>query len=195
MELSARQQELVQAAIEIIARKGYEKLTTKNLASQIGISESALYRHIGSKHELVEMVLCHFEKLSCAVLEQIRHEQLAPLDCVRRFVLSRYELFSDNPDLARVMFSEELYKNDLSFITQYQSIMHIHRDEVVGYLLKAQKNGSIDQSLNPIQIFRIIVGSMRLIVSQWSTSDGAFDLISEGTSLLNTIIKLIEVKQ
>ncbi|MDY0126580.1 MAG: TetR/AcrR family transcriptional regulator [Candidatus Cloacimonadaceae bacterium] len=195
MELSARQQELVQAAITIIAQRGYEKLTTKNLALQIGVTEAALYRHFSSKRELMEMVLCQFEQLSCAVLEQIKQQQLSALDSIRQFVLNRYTLFAQNPDLARVMFSEELFKNDPSFTAQYQSIMHIHRNEVVGYIETGQQDGTVDPSLSPMQLFRIIVGSMRLIVSQWNISESAFDLVAEGTALLNTIIKLIEVKQ
>lgn len=195
MELTKRQMDIVSAAITVIARRGYEKLTTKNLAAELGLTEAALYRHFSSKHELVEMVLCYFEKLSCAVIEQIKEQKLSPLDSIRRFVLNRYELFSENPDLAQVMFSEELFRNDPSFTQQYQSIMHIHKEEVITFIKAAQKNGSMDQSLIPLQIFRIIVGSMRLIVSQWNMSGRAFDLNLEGSALLETIIKLIEVKK
>ena len=195
MELTKRQMDIVSAAITVIARRGYEKLTTKNLAAELGLTEAALYRHFSSKHELVEMVLCYLEHLSCRVIEEIKAQELAPLDSIRRFVLNRYELFSENPDLAQVMFSEELFRNDPSFTQQYQSIMHIHKDEVISYIKSAQKNGNVDTALIPIQIFRIIVGSMRLIVSQWNMSGHGFNLNLEGSALLETIIKLIEVKK
>jgi AcrR family transcriptional regulator len=194
MELTNRQMDIVKAAIKIIARKGYEKLTTKNLAAEIGVTDAALYKHFSSKRELVEMVLCYFEKLSCEVLEQIKQQQLSPVESIRRFVLNRYELFFINPDLAKVMFSEELFRHDPSYIEQFQSIMHIHRHEVIAYITAAQKDGSINEVLNPIHLFRIIVGSMRMVVMQWNMSGCSFDLLEEGTSLLNTIITLIEVK-
>lgn len=195
MELTKRQMDIVNAAIKIIAQQGYEKLTTKNLASELGLSDAALYRHFASKHELVVMVLCYFEQLSCEVIHQIRERQLSPLDSIRRFVMNRYELFSENPDLAQVMFSEELFKNDPSFIIQYQSIMHIHKEEVISFIKAAQEDGTIDAGLMPLQLFRIIVGSMRLVVSQWNMSKRLFDLQVEGAALLETIIKLIEVKK
>lgn len=194
MDITARQMDIVKAAITIIANKGYEKLTTKNLAAEIGLTEAALYRHFKSKRELVTMVLCYFEFLSCQVIGEIRQKGCSPLESLSSFVLSRYELFAANPDLARVMFSEELFKNDPSFIAQYQSIMHVHRDEVVGYIRQAQTEGSIMPQLDPLQLFRIVVGSMRLIVSQWNMSEGSFDLQVEGQALLNTILKMIEVK-
>ncbi|MFA7543052.1 MAG: helix-turn-helix domain-containing protein, partial [Candidatus Cloacimonadaceae bacterium] len=45
MDIKPRQLEIVQAAIQLIARRGYEKLTTKNLAQSLGVSEASLYRH------------------------------------------------------------------------------------------------------------------------------------------------------
>ncbi|MDD2228213.1 MAG: TetR family transcriptional regulator [Candidatus Cloacimonetes bacterium] len=195
MELTARQMDIIEAAIKIIAQRGYEKLTTKNLAAQLQFTEAALYRHFPSKHELVKMILCHFENLSCEVLVKIRKDKLNPMDSIRRFVMNRYELFSKNPDMARVMFSEEFFKNDLSFVEQYKSIMQIHKDEVIGYIISAQKDRTINLAYPPIHLFQIILGSMRLIVSQWNMSNCAFDLQKEGSALLETIINMIEVKQ
>jgi AcrR family transcriptional regulator len=194
MELTERQMDIVRAAIRIIANQGYEKLTTKNLAAEIGVSEAALYRHFNSKRELVTMVLCYFEYLSCQVISSIKQEGCSPLECICRFVMNRYELFSENPDLAKVMFSEELFKNDPAFINQFQSIMHIHKGEVESFLIKGQNEGSIRMDLDPVQLFRLIVGSMRLLVTQWNMS-GAFNLKAEGKKLIETIIKLIEVKK
>jgi len=192
MELTDRQMDIVKAAIKIIANQGYEKLTTKNLAAEIGVSEAALYRHFSSKRELVTMVLCYFEFLSCQVLKSIKQEGCSPLECLRRFVMNRYELFTANPELAKVMFSEELFKHDPAFLNQFQSIMHIHKGEVESFISAAQAEGSIRSDLAPVQLFRLIVGSMRLLVTQWNMSS-AFDLQAEGGQLIETIIKLIEV--
>jgi hypothetical protein len=93
------------------------------------------------------------------------------------------------------MFSEELFKNDLSFVEHYKSIMHIHRDEMINYIVRAQQEGKINTIYKPLHVFQIVVGSMRLIVSQWNMSGGAFSLMEEGSSLLETIIHMIEVKQ
>lgn len=194
MEITKRQMDIVTAAITIIAQKGYEKLTTKNLAAHLELTEAALYRHFDSKHDLIEMILCYFEWRSCQVIQEIKDENLNPTECIRRFVQNRYRMFEEQPDLAQVMFSEELFKNDPSFREQLLSIMHIHRDEVVGYIRDGQQQGEIRADLNPIQLFRIVVGSMRLVVTQWNLSNRVFPLYKEGCETLDTIIKLIEVK-
>lgn len=195
MELTTRQMDIVNAAISIIATKGYESFTTKNLAESLDLSEAALYRHFNSKRELVSMVLDYFGMLSNRVIDEIKQSPCSSLDCIRRFVLNRYELFSANPDLAKVMFSEELFRNDPSFTEQFQAIMHVHKKEVEAFIEQAKAENKIRAELPTTHVFRVIVGSMRLIVSQWNLSGGAFDLQLEGKELLETIISMIEVKK
>jgi len=99
------------------------------------------------------------------------------------------------PDLAQVMFSDELFRYDPGFSSHMQGIMQIHREALLGYLRQARKQGLIDPQADPAQLFRIIVGSMRFTITQWNLSGQAFDLSSEGQKLLKTIKKLIEVKK
>ena len=195
MELTERQKDIIMAGIAIIANQGYEKLTTKNLATKIGVTEAALYRHFKSKRDLVTTLLGYFEELSNKVLQEIREKDYSPLESIRHFVEDRYILFSEHPNLAKVMFSEELFKNDPTFKGQFQCIMHKHKQVMENYIIQAQQEGKIRSDLSPTQLFRIIVGSMRFTVTQWNLSDGAFDLKKEGSELIETIIKLIETKQ
>lgn len=194
MKLTTRQMELVDSAIRIIAEQGLERLTTKNLAAAIGVTEAALYRHFKSKNDLMRMILSYFEKLSCQVLDDIRTSELDPVESVRRFVLDRYKLFSSKPALARVMFSEEIFTSSPAFTDHYQKIMHKHKSEMIAYILRGQAEQQIRVNMDANQIFRIVVGSMRFIVMQWNLSGQHFDLEAEGTALLDTIIELIEVK-
>ena len=193
MDITKRQMEIVQAAIKVIAQQGYEKLTTKNLANCLGVSDAAMYKHFDSKRELIHMILNYFQHISNRSIAQINAQELSPLDSISSFVLSRYDLFTADPDLAMVIFSEELFKNDHSFEGNLLTVMHIHRDEVMRYIMQGQEIGQIRTELNPLHLFRIIVGSMRLTVTQWNMSKHAFSLMEEGNSQLQTIIKLIEV--
>lgn len=192
MELTKRQMDIVNAAIRIIARKGYRELTIKNLAKSLALTEAALYRHFESKHELIRGILAYFETLSCRVLQDLRDEDVSPLEKIKSFVLDRYRLFVQNPDLGKVMFSEELFKNDPIFSSDMLSIMHIHRDEIIRYLKEGQVLGILRKDIRNIDIFRIVVGSMRLTITQWNLTNYGFDLIEEGTKLWNTIENMIK---
>lgn len=76
--------------------------------------------------------------------------------------MDRYEMFSKDPDLAMVMFSEELLRTTTLLKSSLFSIMHIHRNEVMGYITEGQSSCMIHADLNPLHIFRMIVDSMRV---------------------------------
>ncbi len=192
MDITKRQMDIVEAAIAIIARQGYKELTIKNLAQRLGLTEAALYRHFSSKGELIRTILDYFEQLSGDVITAIGEQNLPPLERIRMFVMNRYRLFTLNPDLAKVLFSEELFKHDPSLGRHMESIIHAHRDAVIYYITAAQAEGSIRKDLDQVDLFRIFVGSMRFTVTQWNLSGQRFDLVQAGEHLFNTIVKLIE---
>jgi len=192
MELTQRQMDIVNAAINIIALNGLCDLTTKNLAKEVNVTEAALYRHFSGKAELIEAILNYFRHISNEVLENLRRMNVSPLQKIRRFVFDRYALFESQPKLAKVMFSEELFLNHPVLMAKVREIMHSHRDEMIGYITVAQEEGLIRSGINTTQVFRIIIGSMRLLITQWNLSERAFPLSSEGENLWNTIETLIK---
>jgi AcrR family transcriptional regulator len=191
VEITKRQQDIVDTAIRIISRQGFAELTTKNLAAALGLSEAALYRHFSGKVELIHKILEYFQYLAQNAMGEIYTATHDPLEQIRSFVMNRYDLFTKHPDLAKVMFSEEIFQHDRSLAEHNLSIMHIHRDQLIGSLCRAQQAGQIRADLDCIHMFRIIVGSMRLTVTQWQLSGNAFDLTNEGEALWQTIKKLI----
>jgi AcrR family transcriptional regulator len=192
MELTKRQMDIIHAAITIIARQGLKDLTTKNLARELGLTEAALYRHFDSKGELIRAILHYFGQISGDVIREIGERNLAPLERVRMFVMNRYRLFIQDPDLAKVLFSEELFRTDPALSGEMQAIMHSHREAVEAYIREAQQQGAIRSGLDPLDLFRVVVGSMRFLVTQWNLSGQTFDLVAEGEKLFNTITKLTE---
>ena len=61
VDYNKRQNQIIEAAIEVIAESSIQALTVKRLAEKIGISDAALYRHFKNKMEILEAVLCYFE--------------------------------------------------------------------------------------------------------------------------------------
>lgn len=192
MELTKRQMDIVNAAINIIAQKGMCDLTTKNLAREVKVTEAALYRHFSGKAELIDTILTYFKQISDEVIGNLKRMSVSPLQKIRRFVFDRYGLFESQPELARVMFSEDLFANDPGLMSKVREIMHSHRDEMIRYVEMAQEIGQIRNDIDALQVFRIIVGSMRLLITQWNLSSQGFPLVSEGEKLWDTIERMIK---
>ena len=193
--MTERQEQIILTAIALIAREGYKNLTIKKLASELNLSEAALYRHFVNKEDLLLSIMHYFEDISRNVLQEIQKTKLNPLEKVHFFIMNRYELFTSNPDLAQVMFSDELFYYDPVFFKQFQKISMNHREVLLNFIEEAQKEGFIQSGINSEQIFTILIGSMRFLITQWNLSGRKFDLGKEGDSLFQTIKNLIAEKK
>lgn len=193
--MTERQEQIILTAIALIAREGYKNLTIKKLASELHLSEAALYRHFVNKEDLLLSIMHYFEDISRNVLQELQKTKLNSLEKVHFFIMNRYELFTSNPDLAQVMFSDELFYYDPVFFKQFQKISMNHREVLLNFIEEAQKEGFIQSGINSEQIFTILIGSMRFLITQWNLSGRKFDLVKEGDSLFQTIKNLIAEKK
>jgi AcrR family transcriptional regulator len=57
LDTVTRQEQIKKAVLEIISTEGIAKLSTRNLASIIGVTEGALFRHFSSKKEIMLSIL------------------------------------------------------------------------------------------------------------------------------------------
>ena len=56
-EVSIRRAEIVEAALELFATKGYRATTMADIGERLGIRGPSLYKHIGSKQELLVAIM------------------------------------------------------------------------------------------------------------------------------------------
>ena len=50
-------EKIFEAAIDLFAERGYDGVSIRDIAAAVGIKESAIYRHYGSKDEILEKIL------------------------------------------------------------------------------------------------------------------------------------------
>ncbi len=189
--LSQRQQQIVEESIRLIAEKGIQNLTIRNIAEAIGVSEPAVYRHFRSKSEIVMAILDSFQEIARDVLGELGGGDMGSLERIRFFVMDRYRRCMQNPELAKVMFSEEFFQNEPEYADRIMQIMHSHKDAVQQMIASGQEAGEINPDLNPLHLFRIIFGSVRLLIKQWCLSGFGFPLEKQGEQLWQTLVVMM----
>ena len=191
MDLTSRQQEIIDVSIGLIADKGIQSLTMKNISQTIGISEPAIYRHFKNKFEILMTVLDTFELIAADVLNSEEIKNLSSLDKIEFFLLDRYKRCAENPKLAKLMFAEENFQDNERLAEKVLSIMHAHKAQMHKIISTGQNLGEIRDDIDSVSLFRIIFGPMRLLIKQWGLSGCRFNLIKEGKKLWNAEKKLL----
>lgn len=189
MELSERQNQIVTAAVELIAAQGIQKLTMKRIAESIGVTEPAVYRHFPNKKAILLAVLDSFDAVRARLLEESDGEPGAVR--LEHFVLGLFDLCVHQPSLARVLFAEEFFQSDPQLSQRMFRVMHTHRDRLVTLIREAQVEREIRNDIPPLQAFRIVIGPVRLLVTQWCMSGHAFDLRIEGDEVWSALKRVL----
>lgn len=195
MDLSKRQSEIIQAAIKLIGEGGIQALTIKNLSVEIGVVESALYRHFKSKMDVLSALLDYLESIMSSHFEGVRDLNAGPFEKIEKLIESQLKLFADTPSYAVVILSDGLYKNDKILYDKLFNIMKGSRSTFAKIIEEGQKEGVIRNDVASDQIAFIILGSIRLNVNQWGLSGFSFDLQKKGKIIFQTLKTLIQNPQ
>lgn len=189
-EITARQREIIAAALEIVAERGPEALTIKGIAERVGFSDAAVYRHFRSKAQILAAVVDLFAASSERLLAEIRACGFTGLEKLQMFFLDRCRVFAGDRVLATVMFAETLFQNDPVLAAKLHQVLRSHRRLLLATIRSAQKQKTI-RDLPPEHVFTVIMGSLRLLVLQWRIGGCDFDLVRAGEKLWSSLATLI----
>jgi len=190
--LTDRQKEIIDESIRIIAEKGIQKLTIKNISKSVGISEPAIYRHFDGKMDILLAILAQFKKNSRINLAKIDSIKTSSIKQIEYVFNNHFKQFAANPALTAVIFSEEIFQNDKRLSEQVNLIMNLNQNIIMKIIERGQQNNEFISDIPKKQLSIIIMGALRLIVTKWRLSKYSFDLKHEGIELLNSIKMVIE---
>lgn len=114
-----KQQKIVETAIKMFAEKGYANTPTSEIAKMAGVAEGTIFRHYGTKDNLLLSVMLPFLKESIPDLaEEIFNEVLSKNtlsfdDFLRDFLKNRIQFIHENKEIFRVVVQELFYSEDL----------------------------------------------------------------------------------
>jgi AcrR family transcriptional regulator len=101
----ARRHEIADAALRIIAERGLRRFTTAAVASEVELSEGAIFRHFPSKQAIVTAAI---ERVRELLFTTGPEEGTDPLERLGQFVRFRVLMVHAHPGIPRIVFSEEL---------------------------------------------------------------------------------------
>jgi TetR/AcrR family transcriptional regulator len=118
-----RRQEILQALAGMLETAPGERITTAGLASQIGVSEAALYRHFPSKAKIFEGLIEFIEESLLSRINLILDEEKDTFIRVHH-ILQLLLIFAErNPGLSRILNGDALQGEHLRLRARVQTLM------------------------------------------------------------------------
>lgn len=102
-DTDTRRRQVAQAALAVIAEDGVSGFTTRSVAQHVGINDSTLFRHFGSKEEIVVEAMA----LLTAEIDRGLHETGDFMEDLEAFFRHRAAFVGAQASVGRLIFSEE----------------------------------------------------------------------------------------
>ncbi len=192
MKFTNRQLEIIQAATKLVGNKGIQNLTTKNLATEMGFSEAALYRHFKNKNVIISSILEYYKDDFKGVMMNILQTENLGIEKLEHIIEFLFSHFVKNPAIIMIIFAETSFQNEKMLSEQVLSILNQKKIVFEQVILKGQEDGSIRKDINKEQLSTIFMGSMRFTVLRWRLSKMGFDLEKEGVVLWKALHKILK---
>ncbi|MBS1534614.1 MAG: TetR/AcrR family transcriptional regulator [Bacteroidetes bacterium] len=191
-QTSQRQYEIIQAAGKLLIEKGVKGLTTKNLAAEMGFSESALYRHFKNKEDIIVFLLEFLKQNIEQRLTEIAYSSANPTEKLSQIFNSQFAYFSQNPHFIVAVLSEGLIDDNTKIIQSIWGIFHFKSQLLSQLIEQAKQAGEITNQISTSDILHILLGSFRLMMFKWKMTQFGFNLSEQGSALMQININLFK---
>ncbi len=187
-----RQQEILLAAGSILTEEGVDQLTIKNLASRVGIVESALYRHFAAKDDILAALLQElFDQLEKMFSDIKSNHAAPPVENVRQTLTCHLGFLADHPHFLVAIFSEGLQSYSDQIRSRIFKIMDLMRSTLTQFMEQAQQAGQVRTDLSAESAVRAMMGAMRLLFLEWRMDGFSFDIQAKGERQIAELMLLI----
>jgi AcrR family transcriptional regulator len=168
---------IIQAAIELIARRGYHNTSIKDITDKLGLTKPAIYAHFGSKAEIARRIIELYE------LEHVDREiQIVEnlegnaLDKLHRVLSFGSEFRTTNLDLYIAFLSlRNDLKNDPEFEVILTRVRVKHETYLENLLRLGIKQGVFKDTIDPQMITQFIVAVGRGMSEVWNERRNQLD--------------------
>ena len=159
LDTETRQGQIKKAVLGIISSEGIGKLSTRNLASKIGVTEGALFRHFSSKKEIMLYILNDVKSLLIADQEKITFSStLSAEEKLFKFLCIHIKYLIENKGVTILLFSEAAHMNDSQLKKGLREILLTQKEYISRIIKQGMNEGVWDKSLNVENVATLYMG-------------------------------------
>lgn len=162
---SARTRErIVQAAIEVFARRGFHGARVADIAEAAGIAYGLVYHHFKNKDEILAAIFTERWARYTGYLSEVAASDAPFRDQLARLVHFWVEAYRDEPHLMTVMINE--ISRSYEFLESHDvGAVHVAFDAVIDLVEQARLRGEVREDVDPRMAAYTILGAAEMVLT------------------------------
>jgi AcrR family transcriptional regulator len=191
LNTEVRQEQIVEAAMNLIASRGLKGLSMAALAKRIGLVPSATYRHFKGKEEVLDRILNFIKERLLANIRITCEETSKPMERLQRILKRHVETLRENRAIPRVIFTEDVFTGNPKRKNRVYGIINGYLDGLNEIIREGQENGQIRSDMDSKTVALMFLGMIQPGAILWFLSDGKFDISKQSEKNWNVFREVI----
>jgi len=192
-----KKQQILEAAIEVFARKGFKETKISSIAENAGIGKGTVYEYFTSKDELFQNAFYLFmDEINNAIAEKI-YNILDPMEKIKAFFNACIELLdsplSDFMEVILDFWAEGIKNKDkeagIDLKTMYEEYRLMIQNLLDDCIIQ-NKLRKVDTHITS----SLIIGALDGLMIQWVVDKNVFDLKDGIKSLGDMVIDSLKIQ-
>ena len=170
-----RQKQIVDAARKVIIRYGSEHVTVKKIAKEVGISETAIYRHFKSKRDILFLLAEYIENSLIKDIDKANSVNETSLEALNNVLKNHLSAVEQRRGISFQIIAEIISLGDKKLNNRISKAIARYIESIKKLLVKGIEAGEIRADIDPDAAATAMFGIIQGLVNIWALSNYEFD--------------------
>ena len=178
-----RKKQIMDAARKLIMRSGSEHVTIKNMAKEVGISDSAIYRHFKSKTEILSFLADNVSAGLIHDIEMARGVGFNSMNIIDEILRTHLSKIKQKRGLSFLVLAEIISFGNKSLNKKVSDNIQIYVDRLRVVLSDGVRAGVVRKDVDLDAAALLLFGMIQGLVNMWALNAYKFDLVKRYSDL------------
>lgn len=186
-----RQEEIIRATLDLAGERSVDDVTTQDIASAIGVTQGAIFRHFPSKN-MIWLAVVHWVRARLmSAVDMAASQGADPLDAIERIFFTHLGFVEKYPAMPGLLFSDQLLRKNRVLKQLIKEILSSYEEKIVGLLAQAKTQGLTRADLDEHSAAALFTAVIQGLVIRVALLEAKPSLLAEGRAVFPLFLNSI----
>ena len=174
-----RREEIISASLRLIEKKGLDNLSVAEIASEINLVPSAIYRHFGGKNEIIDSLIDFVDRSLQSNAARVAASEGDAIEKLELLYILHTDFLKTQPAIPRIVFSLLAGNKNPQLKKRIISVIAAYVGQVRNILAKGQPDGDIAPTIDPTAAALLFVGMIQPLIILSQAGDSSVETFKQ----------------
>jgi AcrR family transcriptional regulator len=167
LKRTLKQQNIIKGARAVIFAKGIEKLTIREIAKELKITNGALYRHFKSKNEIISLLIDDIEENLLSAIQEAASKNGNAMQRLEGILLSHLSYAEQMKGTSFTVINQVSGLKNKYLKKKMLKVLNKYLNTIKSIVMEGVKSGVFKKEINPASVSIMFLGSIQSVVTLW----------------------------